>query len=271
MEDNQKAARTAIIILILLVAAIGVYYLFIADRGKPPVSDGVPPAEKIGGEELPGGGMTGGKPVTVALDKSDAVVRDMAGEVSLNPLFVQWLKSPDLIRRFVAAVDSIANGLSPRPQTDFFVLKGGFAVVSKSGKTFLDPASYERYNVVADVFDSVSAESCARLYRDFRPSIQQAYRDLGYPNGDFDRVLLKAIVEVLRTPIFEAPIAVEKKVATYVLVDPKLEEMSAPQKHLLRMGPENVQLIQAKLRELARALGFPEADLPRVRTSPAAD
>jgi len=268
MEDNQKAVRTAIIILILLVAAIGIYYLFIADRGKPPVSDGVKPAEKIGGQELPGDGLSG-KPVTVALDQSDAVVREMAGEVSLNPLFLRWLKSPDLIRRFVAAVDSIANGQSPRPQADFFVLKGEFAVISKNGKTFLDPASYERYNIVADVFDSVSAESCAKLYRDFRPSIQQAYRDLGYPTGDFERILLKAIVEVLRTPIFEAPIAVEKKVATYVLVDSKIEEMSPPQKHLLRMGPENVQLIQAKLRELARALGFPETDLPKVKTSAA--
>lgn len=266
MENNQKAVRTAIIILIILVAAIGIYYLFIADRGKPPVSDGLPPAEKIGGEEPPGGGMTGGKPVTVALDESDSVVREMAGEVSLNPLFIQWLRSPDLIRRFVAAVDSIANGQSPRPQADFFVLKNEFSVVLKNGQTFLDPASYERYNVVADVFDSVSAISCAKLYRDFRPSIQQAYRDLGYPNGDFDQVLLKAIIEVLRTPILEAPLAVKKKVAAYELVDPKLEDMSAPQKHLLRMGPENVQLIQAKLRELARALGFSEADLPQAKT-----
>jgi hypothetical protein len=54
-----------------------------------------------------------------------------------------------------------------------------------------------------------------------------------------------------------------------VLVDSKIEEMSPPQKHLLRMGPENVQLIQAKLRELARALGFPETDLPKVKTSSA--
>ena len=37
------------------------------------------------------------------------------------------------------------------------------------------------------------------------------------------------------------------------------------EKHLLRMGPENLQLIQAKLREIATALGFGEAQLPRPR------
>ncbi len=36
--------------------------------------------------------------------------------------------------------------------------------------------------------------------------------------------------------------------------DPTLEGLSPPQKHLLRMGPANVRLIQSKIREIQAAL-----------------
>ena len=35
---------------------------------------------------------------------------------------------------------------------------------------------------------------------------------------------------------------------------PRLEALSPPEKHLLRMGPRNVQRVQAKLREVSAAL-----------------
>lgn len=266
MEENQKVVRTAIIILILLIAGFGIYYLFIADRGKSPVSAEPVPMEKIGRPEKEAEGPGGGAGVNVALDQSDEVVRKSAGDLSSNAVFGQWLKSRDLVRRFVAAVDAIANGQSPRPQADFFVLKAPFPVLQKGGRTLLDAAGYDRYNVVADVFDSVSSAVCAKLYRDFQGPIEQAYRELGYPAGGFHKTLFRAILEVLRTPIVEAPIVLEKRIASYVMADPKLEELSAAQKHLLRMGPENLQLVQSKLRELALALGFAETQLPKPRS-----
>jgi hypothetical protein len=35
--------------------------------------------------------------------------------------------------------------------------------------------------------------------------------------------------------------------------DPELENLTPPQKHLLRMGPANVRLIQSKIREIQAA------------------
>jgi hypothetical protein len=266
VEENQKVVRTAIVILILLIAGFGIYYLFIADRGKLPASAEPLPAEKIGRSEKAAEGPGAGAALNVALDQSDDILRKSAVDLSSNPVFGQWLKSRDLVRRFVAAVDAIANGQSPRPQADFFLLKTPFPVLQRDGRTQLDPAGYDRYNVVADVFDSVGGAACAKLYRDFQGPIEQAYRELGYPAGGFHQTLFRAILEILRTPVVEAPIVVEKRVASYVFADPKLEELSAAQKHLLRMGPENLQLIQAKLRELALALGFAETQLPKART-----
>ena len=50
--------------------------------------------------------------------------------------------------------------------------------------------------------------------------------------------------------------------ATQFEVVERLQNLSASQKHLLRMGPSHVQSIQTKLREIADALGIPASRLP---------
>ncbi len=267
MDENRKVIRTATVILILLVAAVGVYYLFIADRGKPPVFTEPPPAgDNSVLEEKTPAGPGEDTAVTLSPDETDGPLRARASVISANPVFAKWLLTKDLLRRFVAAVDAVANGQSPRAQADFFRLSGPFAAVTRDGVTYLDPSSFGRYDVAADVLESLSPAACAKLYRDFQGPLRQAYKDLGYPQGDFHATLLRAIVEILRAPVVEKPIFLEKKIASYVMNDPYLEGLTAPQKHLLRMGPENVQLIQAKLRELALALGYADGQLPKPRT-----
>ena len=114
---------------------------------------------------------------------------------------------------------------------------------------------------VADAFASLDTEGSIRLFRQLKPVIQEAYRDLGYPDQDFQDTLVKAIQELLRVPVVK-DVLVQKKVVSYEMIDPQLEKLSQAQKHLLRMGPENVQKIQSKLRELALALGVPSSKLP---------
>ena len=264
MDENKKIIRTGIVVVFVLIVAVAAYYFFIA--GKDKTKSGTEPAlpsQKPAGEA---GGVKEGLSLPAFnfdLDKSDDAARNLIADLSSNPTFGQWLKTKELIRKFVAAVDNIANGQSPRPQMDFFNLAGSFKVTAKDGKTILDPAGYDRYNIVADVFDSISTAGCARLYAGFKTLFQQAYRELGYPKEDFHQTLLRAIVEVLKTPVVEGPIVLEKKILSFTMVDPKLEELNPAQKHLLRMGPENLQLIQAKLKELALTLGFAESQLPK--------
>jgi hypothetical protein len=266
MEEKQKVIRVGFGAVIVIVLAIAAYYFFFSERSRTSGAGGEPAsAEKLAAE---GPGLKEGAavpPINAELDKSDEAVRGLAAELSSHPVFGEWLKNKDIIRRFVAAVDNIANGQSPRPQLDFFSLRAPFKTVVRSGKTVIDPASYDRYNVVADVFESLSAAGCGRLYESARPLLAQAYRELGYPRDDFHQTLLRAIVAVLRAPAVDEPIEVEKGVVSYIMKDPKLEDLDEVEKHLLRMGPENVQLVQAKLREIALALGFTEAQLPQPR------
>ena len=264
MDENKKIIRTGIIVVFVLIVAVAAYYFFIAgkDKSKAGIESALPSEKAAGDASAAKEGMDV-PTLNVDLDKSDDSVRTLISELSSNPTFVQWLKTKDLVRKFVAGVDNIANGQSPRPQADFFNLSLPFKVMSKDGQTLLDPSSYERYNIVADVFDSVSTAGCVRLYTAFKPLFQQAYRELGYPKEDFHQTLLRAFVEILRTPVVEGSIVLEKKIVSYAMVDPKLEELNPAQKHLLRMGPENLQLIQAKLKDLALNLGFGESQLPK--------
>jgi hypothetical protein len=75
-------------------------------------------------------------------------------------------------------------------------------------------------------------------------------------------------VELLRVPVVQGAVELAPHGIVYAFVDPKLEERSAAQKHLLRMGPQNVQQVQGKLREIAGYLAIPESRLPQPTVLP---
>ena len=256
--------RALVIFLILIVAGALYYFLVLRRAGKGPEKGEPPPAALAKDAGLPAPSDIIPQP-PVALDNSDDLVRQLAKEISSHPRIGLWLQGKDLIRRFVAAVDNIANGLSPRAHIDFFIPPGDFVALKKGNVLIADPEGYGRYDTVADVFVSLDVKQCVSLFRALKPLCQEAYRDLGYPDQDFEQTFLKAIIELLQTPVVEGDVVLEKAVLNYVMTDPELESLSDAQKHLLRMGPESVGAIQAKMREIAVALGFEEFRLPRAR------
>ena len=267
MKENIKVASIAITIIVLLAIAAGVYYFFIYEKQGEilPVQQvqeeqpaQVPAEEFVIEEEAP-------ELIQVELDESDDTIRNMAEELSSHPDAASWLMSKDLIRKFVGAVDNIANGLSPRSQIDFFTLEESFKIVEKDGLYYASPEGYIRYNLVGDVFSSLDSEGWVKLYEQSTLLIQEAYKDLGYPEEDFDKTLTAAIVELLKAPVVEREILLEATMVSYTMADPELENLSEAQKHLIRMGPENVRKIQSKLREIGLALGIPENKLPQAR------
>jgi hypothetical protein len=194
------------------------------------------------------------------LDASDAFVRAAAREISRHPSFAQWLAREDLIRLFVVSVDNIAEGLTPRKHLPFLRPQAKFLVLGSGSKLRIDPSGYRRYDRIADVVASLDAEGCADLYFRVKPLIQRSYHDLGYPGLDFDDRLGQAIAELVAVPVAPEEAALVEEVLRYEFADPDLEALSDAQKHLLRMGPRNVQRIQNKLRELAEAVGVPAGE-----------
>lgn len=263
MEESKKVLLTGIIFVLFIALVFGIYYLFIYNKPSP-VSPTKPEVKEapVQSEQEPVQKEESVEPLELELEESDEVVREKAQNLTSHPLLEDWLSTSSIIYKFTAAVDNIAQGLSPKPQIDFFRPQEEFEVIKKEGRIYIDPDSYRRYDTVVEVFLTLDSEECVRLYKQLKPTIQQAYRKLGYPDKDFTDTLIIAIMELLKVPVVEGNVLLEKKITTYRMVDPDLEGMSKAQKHLFRMGPQNVKMIQEKLREMALALGVEEDQLP---------
>jgi hypothetical protein len=256
-EGNRTIIGIFVALVVIVAAAVGWWFLSRDDSAPSegvemptpaPMPTPTPSLEERLSERLSG----------TTLSASDAVVRELASGLSSNPKLAAWLVNEDLIRRFTASVDNIASGVSPLAHLEFLRPKDGFEVDKKSGGQFvIDPASYRRYNLPAQVFASLDTEGAVALYRELKPLIDEAYAEIGPPNRSFEGRLEAAFDQLLAVPVLDDPARLNQLVVTYAWADDELESLSAAQRHLLRMGPENVSLIQGKLGELKAALAEP--------------
>jgi hypothetical protein len=69
---------------------------------------------------------------------------------------------------------------------------------------------------------------------------------------------------LLRTPVTDKDVQLRTEKVTYTFADPALEDLTAAQRQFLRMGPRNMRIVKAKLREVAGFLGIPDSALPPV-------
>ncbi len=206
------------------------------------------------------------------VDQADGMVREQLAGASGASLWAQWLQTEDLARRFASAVNQVADGESPRLSLGFLAPAGRFKVShDKKGKSYVDPTSYERYDAIADTLASLDAGFAAKAYRVLSPVLEAAYREIGRPSTTLEQRLAAAASRLLATPVPEGRVEVVAPNVVWLYADPKLEGLSAASKHLLRMGPRNQKLVQAKLAELQAALGLPaQASADLRRPAPAA-
>lgn len=252
-----------LLVALLIVAVVGGYVWYMR-RGTPgPAAEPTDVAADVTREPRT---PLGGEPEAVdvpPLDESDGVVRNLVQRLSNHPTVLAWLATDGLIRNFTVSVQNIAAGRTPARHQSRLRPESGFTVREQDGRFTIDPAGYRRYDALADAVASVDAEGAAKLYATLKPRIEEAYDDLGFPDTSFDEPLERAIVTLLQVPVLDEEPAVVARGVGYAYADARLENLTAAQKQLLRMGPRNVRLIQAKLEEIARALGIPAERLPR--------
>ena len=193
------------------------------------------------------------------LDASDDFVRALIRQLSQKPEWAAWLASGDLVRAFVVSVDKVAVGSSPAKELKPAAPQGKFATLGAGRTLRVDPASYDRYNALANVVDAIDPDGAARAYRRLRPLMQQAFDELGYVNLSFDDRLARALGRLVDVPVPEGDVMLRATSVTFQYADADLEALSPAQKHMLRMGPHNMRLVQTKLRAFARAAGLTQA------------
>ncbi len=190
------------------------------------------------------------------LDDSDGWLRGLVGQLSAHPELAEWLVTDEMIRRFVAAVDNLAEGTSPRSHLPFMWPDERFQVEERNGRTFIDPTSYERYDTVVQVVSSIDSEGAAQLYRALLPLFREAYRDLGYPSQSFDDTMEQAVGRLLAAPVVSGEVEVNPKVSSYEFADPELEKLPSASKNFVRFGPQNLRQLQSKAREISALAGL---------------
>jgi hypothetical protein len=263
---GNRLGWIVILVLALAVLALGVWYVFFRPPAEPVLPPPEPAARTAPEEAAPPPTEPEEEPIELPpLNASDALVREMVEELSSHPRLASWLATDELIRKFVATVDNIAEGTSPRPHLQTAAPSAPFPAIRENDEVVLDPEGYRRYDSVVAAFSGLDPAKTVELYHRLKPLIEEAYRQLGYPDTDFDDTLERAIVALLEVPVVEGEVPLVAKVKSYEYADPRLEGLTDAQKHLLRTGPDNVRRVQAELRALARELGIPRDELPERR------
>ena len=189
------------------------------------------------------------------LDQMDTFLRALLGALSSSPELARWLAGDDLIRLMADGIDRVSRGQSAARDATALRPRGIFAVISRRQETTIDPASYRRFDGLTTMVSSLDARSVADAYRTIRPRLDEAYRGLGRSEGSVDDAVGVALQVLIDTPIVRGPIRlVPGKGATYAYADPELESLPAAQKQLLRMGPDNLERIQQRLKEIKQAV-----------------
>jgi hypothetical protein len=258
--------------LSVALSAVGLY-LNLKPRPAPEAAPGpapaapAPAAAPAAVPAPPAAPAAPAAPALPSLDDSDAAVRAKASGLSRSPLFASWLKRDSLLRRAAAAVDVLSRGRAPRAGLAFLAPRGAFTVERRGGSLFPSRRSWARWDAAARAASSVDAGAAARLTEGFLPLLDEACREQGCA-GTFREVLIRSIQDLLAAPVPAAPPRLKEaeKGIVYEFADPRLERLNGAQKLLIRMGPRNQTAVQAKLRELARALGLPEDRLPAPST-----
>jgi hypothetical protein len=179
---------------------------------------------------------------------SDEVVRQSIAK--LSPGLAQWLNTDQLIRKNVLIVNDFAQSLRIAKHMSFFRFDEPFSVEQGANGPVIAAKSFQRYDQLVQTIQAIDAKSAAALYQKFRPLMLQVFAEFSYPPDiSLESIVKKAAGEILAAPSPDGQIALVRPSVHYKFADAKLEELSPVQKQMIRMGPVNTRIIQAKCRE----------------------
>jgi hypothetical protein len=201
-----------------------------------------------------GSGAAAEKTPLPTLADSDAAIGEALSQLVGAPAVKEYLLPESVIRHIVVTVDNLPRPKAAVQKRPTNPVAGSFMANGDELHATLDAQNFARYQPWVAVVDKLDTRQLTALYVHFYPLFQQAYQDLGYPNGYFNDRLVQVIDNLLAAPQPAAPIALARPNVMYTFADPALESRSAGQKLLIRMGPDNAAVIKAKLKELRAAI-----------------
>jgi len=222
-----------------------------ATSPQPPPAE---PAEPAIQHPVPAGEAAAPTTPLPSLADSDAAMADALAQLAGASAVKDYLLSESIIRHIVVTVDNLPRQKAAVQKRPTGTVAGSFMVDGDELHATINPQNFTRYQPWVAVIGKLNMRQLAALYVHFYPLFQQAYQELGYPNGYFNDRLVQVIDNLLAAPQPTGSIALVRPNVMYTYADPGLESRSAGQKLLMRMGPDNAAVIKAKLTELRAAI-----------------
>lgn len=249
--ERRPLTRWIVVGVAVVVAGALLTYLWMSRSPAPPAA---PPAATA--PEVAASPAT--RPVRQAMNlprlaESDAFIRDLVSALSKHPTLARLLATPTLVRGMVGGVVQIGDGRTP---VDWLRVLRPAARLQITERTAgpPTPASYARWGTIADAVTSVSPADAAQLYVNVKPLIDEAYVELGQPDGDFDRAIVRAIQVLRDTPVPASDPVLLRRPGYFEHQDSSLQALRPVQKQLLLLGPETRRRLMAWIDDFARAL-----------------
>ena len=276
IEKKKTSWLKPALLAILLVVIIGMIFIFILPQGtvktakdssdqfmeilEVPSGNTNPETNQdtARGKPVPGEQVTDNtRPLkSIALpplDKSDAIFRTDLTSLSLG--LSTWLGTDNLIRKLLVITNDFSQGLRLYKHFRFFKLEKPFIAKESPRGLYMSRESYQRYDQLTAAINAMDIKQSLALYQKYTPLFQQVFATFGYPETyQLDDIFKKAAAQILAAPVIKGQIRLVRPTVRYKFHDPKLEALDPVQKQMLRMGPENTQTIQNKLRLFVQAM-----------------
>jgi DUF3014 family protein len=241
----------------VIVIAAGTWYYLQGRHAAPaaPAAAEAPPApppEPAIEHPVPAGGESAAPLPSLA--DSDSAIGEALAMLLGKAAVKDYLRPDNVIRHMVVTVDNLPRQKVAVDKRPIVPVAGSFVANGDELHATLDPQNYARYQPLVTLVGKLDVHQLAAVYFRFYPLFQQAYQDLGYPNGYFNDRLVQVIDMLLATPQPAEPVALVRPNVMYTFADPALEARPAGQKLLIRMGPDNAATIKTKLKELREAI-----------------
>ena len=207
------------------------------------------------------GAQAGKRRVQVApADAGEAAVnKELAKNWPLAQLR-KYFNLQEQARRLVITVDNLPREHVP---SQLRVTRGvpELLRVKKEGETItLDPSNYERYDRIIGYVEKMDARKIGRLYAKFYPLLQRTYEETGFPEERFHDRVLAALDDMMDAPRPTGPIRLVQPKVLYRFEDDHLESLSAGQKIMIRVGPENAARLRKVLARVRAAVAAHDPD-----------
>ena len=207
------------------------------------------------------GAQAGKRRVQVApADAGEAAVnKELARNWPLAQLR-KYFNLQEQARRLVITVDNLPREHVP---SQLRVTRGvpELLRVKKEGETItLDPSNYERYDRIIGYVEKMDARKIGRLYAKFYPLLQRTYEETGFPEERFHDRVLAALDDMMDAPRPTGPIRLVQPKVLYRFEDDHLENLSAGQKIMIRVGPDNAARLRKVLARVRAAIAAHDPD-----------